>query len=69
MKPSVVAMPGNERLARELVAHLDLDHGAVMVRHFPDAESHVRIEARTSGFTQGRPFKDRCSVATRFPIR
>lgn len=36
MKPSVVAMPDNERLARELVAYLNLDHGAVTVRHFPD---------------------------------
>ncbi len=29
MKPIVVAMPGNERLARELVARLDLDYRAV----------------------------------------
>lgn len=49
MKPVVVAMPGNERLAPELVAHLDLDHGAVTVRHFPDGESHVRIDTPVQG--------------------
>lgn len=49
MKPVVITMPGNERLSRELTAHLDLDHGAVTVRHFPDGESHVRIETPVEG--------------------
>ena len=49
MKPVVITMPGNERLARELAAHLDLDHGAVTVRHFPDGESHVRIDTPVQG--------------------
>ena len=44
MKPVVIVMPGNERLSRELAAHLDLDHGAVTVRHFPDGGSYVRVE-------------------------
>ncbi len=43
-KPVVIAMPGNERLADELVALLGLERGAATVRHFPDGESHVRIE-------------------------
>lgn len=42
--PVVIAMPGNERLADELVALLELQRGAATVRHFPDGESHVRIE-------------------------
>lgn len=42
--PVVIAMPGNERLADELVALLELERGAATVRHFPDGESHVRIE-------------------------
>ena len=49
MKPVVLAMPGNQRLSRELAAHLDLDHGAVTVRHFPDGESHVRVETSVQG--------------------
>ena len=49
MKPIVIAMPGNERLSRELAAHLDLDNGAVTVRHFPDGESHVRLDTPADG--------------------
>ena len=49
MKPVVLAMPGNERLSRELAEHLDLDQGEVTVRRFPDGESHVRIDTPVQG--------------------
>lgn len=43
-KPAVIAMPGNDQLADELAALLALERVAATVRHFPDGESHVRIE-------------------------
>ena len=49
MKPVVIAMPGNERLADELATYLGLERGAATVRRFPDAESHVRIETSVEG--------------------
>ena len=49
MKPVVIPMPGNERLSRELVVHLDLDQGAATVRRFPDGESHVRVDTPVQG--------------------
>ncbi len=49
MKPVVMAMPGNERLLRELAAQLDIDHGTVTVRRFPDGESHVRVDTPVQG--------------------
>ena len=49
MKPVVITMPGNERMSRELVARLDLEIGEVTVRHFPDGESHVRIDTPVRG--------------------
>ena len=49
MKPVVIAMPGNERLADELATHLGLERGAATVRRFPDGESHVRIETSVEG--------------------
>ena len=49
MKPVVIAMPGNERLADELATHRGLERGAATVRRFPDGESHVRIETSVEG--------------------
>ena len=49
MKPVVIAMPGNERLADELATYLGLERGAATVRRFPDGESHVRIETSAEG--------------------
>lgn len=43
-KPVVLAMPGNEQLADALADTLALTRVAARVRHFPDGESHVRIE-------------------------
>ncbi len=44
MTPVVIAMPGNEPLADDLAARLSLERVAATVRHFPDGESHVRID-------------------------
>lgn len=49
MKPVVIAMPGNERLADELSTYLGLERGAATVRRFPDGESHVRIATSVEG--------------------
>jgi ribose-phosphate pyrophosphokinase len=49
VKPIVIAMPGNERLAGELAARLDLEQAEVTVRRFPDGESHVRIDTPAEG--------------------
>lgn len=49
MKPAVIAMPGNEKLADDLVAHLHLERVAATVRRFPDGESLVRVEAPMKG--------------------
>lgn len=45
MKPLLLAMPGNERLADALAGGLPAERGAVTVRRHPDGESAVRIEA------------------------
>ncbi len=49
MKPLVIAMPGNERLADELALELGSERGAATVRRFPDRESHVRVETAAQG--------------------
>jgi ribose-phosphate pyrophosphokinase len=49
MKSVVIAMPGNEALADALAAELSLERVAATVRHFPDGESHVRVEAEVEG--------------------
>lgn len=42
--PVIVAMPGNELLAGRLGASLTAPCVPATVRHFPDGESHVRID-------------------------
>lgn len=44
MSAAVIAMPGNEALADQLAAALALERVPATVRHFPDGESHVRVE-------------------------
>lgn len=44
MKPIVLPLPGNEQLARSLVAKLDAELGRSTVRQFPDGETYVRVE-------------------------
>ncbi len=45
MSPVVLAMPGNEALARSLAGLLGAESGAAIVRRFPDGESYVRIDS------------------------
>lgn len=49
MTPVVISMPGNERLADALVSVLACERGNALVRHFPDGESHVRVESALAG--------------------
>jgi len=49
MKPLLLAMPGNERMADALAAALTADRCPVTVRHFPDGESYVRIAGDVAG--------------------
>jgi len=49
MKPVVVPMPGNERLADSLAAALGGERGSAIVRRFPDGESQVRVESALDG--------------------
>jgi ribose-phosphate pyrophosphokinase len=49
MKPLVMAMPGNEALARSLEAALDAETGSVHCRKFPDGESYVKVQSRVEG--------------------
>ncbi len=46
MKPMLLAMPGNERMAAALCRLLPADECPVTVRRFPDGESCVRIEGQ-----------------------
>jgi ribose-phosphate pyrophosphokinase len=47
MQPSIVilAMPGNEALAKALAQYFDAQIATLTVRRFPDGESYVRIES------------------------
>ena len=49
MRPVALAMPGNERMAGELAALLPAERVAASVRHFPDGESHVRVQGAVQG--------------------
>lgn len=49
MKSAVIAMPGNEPLADDLADLAGLERVEAMVRHFPDGESHVRVEEAVAG--------------------
>ncbi|MBI2770386.1 MAG: ribose-phosphate pyrophosphokinase [Burkholderiales bacterium] len=49
MTAVVISMPGNEVLADQLAVALKLDRVAATVRHFPDGESHVRVESAVQG--------------------
>jgi ribose-phosphate pyrophosphokinase len=49
MTAVVISMPGNKVLADQLAAALELDRVAVIVRHFPDGESHVRVDGAVQG--------------------
>lgn len=57
MTPTLIAMPGNEHLATQLAAYLGCEIVPVVVRHFPDGESYVRLLASVRGL-------DVCLVCT-----
>lgn len=44
MKPLVFALPGNEAFADQLSSLIDAECGEVVLRHFPDGETYVRVE-------------------------
>lgn len=44
MRPLVLALPGNERLAVALAGILGAEMGALTLRRFPDGESYVRVD-------------------------
>ncbi|WP_242918650.1 ribose-phosphate pyrophosphokinase [Pontibacter liquoris] len=43
MKPVLFALPGNEALTQSLAVILGAEVGEVMIRHFPDGETYVRV--------------------------
>lgn len=49
MSAVVISMPGNEALADQLTVALELERIAATVRHFPDGESHVRVDGAVQG--------------------
>jgi len=49
MNSVVLSMPGNERFANALAGAPGCGRGTAVVRHFPDGESHVRIESALAG--------------------
>lgn len=49
MSAVLISMPGNEALADQLTVALELERIAATVRHFPDGESHVRVDGAVQG--------------------
>ncbi|MGP8214459.1 MAG: ribose-phosphate pyrophosphokinase [Bacteroidia bacterium] len=45
MKTFVFALPGNEQLAEQITKTLHYEKGDLIIHHFPDGESYVRIES------------------------
>lgn len=44
-----LALPDNESLSKNLATQLGAESGVIVVRHFPDGESYVRIDTSISG--------------------
>jgi ribose-phosphate pyrophosphokinase len=49
MKPLLLVFPDNTLLASSLASRLDAEIGGMTLRHFPDSESYVRIDAPVKG--------------------
>ncbi len=49
MKPLLVALPGNQELARALAARLDAEIAQAVIRQFPDGESYLRYNTELAG--------------------
>lgn len=47
----VLAMPGNEALARQISERTGMSLGSLETRRFPDGESYVRLLTEVSGGT------------------
>lgn len=45
MNPLFFAMPGNERLTQQLAEAVEGEVGELVVRHFPDDETYVRVDS------------------------
>lgn len=43
MKTIVFALPGNEALAKSIATAIKADMGEVVIRHFPDGETYLRV--------------------------
>lgn len=43
MEKIIFALPGNELLAKSMVAKINAKDGELVIRHFPDGESYIRI--------------------------
>lgn len=49
MKPIIIALPGNEKLAAKLAEKINAEIGEVIFRRFPDGESYIRILTNVEG--------------------
>ena len=45
----ILPLPGNERLATDIAAHLGVETGVLETRRFPDGESYVRLSSDLTG--------------------
>ncbi|MEW9900609.1 ribose-phosphate pyrophosphokinase [Chitinivorax sp. PXF-14] len=45
MKPLILPLFGHDALAASIASGLDAEMGSVSLRHFPDGESHVRLDS------------------------
>lgn len=49
MEPVVFAMPGGEETARRVASELSWQYGELLVRRFPDGESHLQYRTPVAG--------------------
>lgn len=49
MKPLLLAFPGNEAIGVSLAAALSAEYTLPEMRHFPDGETYVRLNANVQG--------------------
>lgn len=49
MKPVLMALPENDDFANSLCQRLDVGQGELLVRHFPDDETYVRLMSPVEG--------------------
>lgn len=49
MKPLIFALPGNDSLTDALSQKLQFEKGQVVLRHFPDGETYVRLGQSVTG--------------------